>query len=336
MRRMLRAVAVATTFTLARMTCPPAFAGDTAAARLEAKKHFQRAVALYEEQYFRASLAEFQRAYELAPNYKLLYNIGQALYQLQSYSKAAEAFEQYLASGNRDIPRARRSEVEDSLVRLRTRVATLTIRVNVAAAEVSVDDQVVATEAGSVTMKVNAGPHRVSVIAKGHVPLSRNITLVGEDNTDLRLDLELEDTTPPAPSPEAVAKSTAREGNGDVRPDILPPREAPRSRTAFYIGLGTTSVLAAGAVGLGITSLVAKGTYDRALRSSADSPKRIDDARTTVRTTSLLADGLAAAAVVGGVATLILYFASGSRSTNPRASAGLHVVRCPDGICGVF
>ncbi len=336
MRWMLRTVVIATAFTLTSSTCSSAFAGEGAAARVEAKKHFQRAVGLYEEQDFRAALAEFQRAYELAPNYKVLYDIGQAHYQLQAYSKAVESFEQYLANGNREISRARRSEVEESLVQLRTRVATLTIRVNVGAAVLSVDDQVIATEGGSVTMKVNAGPHRVLVTAKGHVPVTRNVTLVGEDNTELRVDLEPEVAAPVGAGHEAAAKIGSRDGTSVFRPEVAAPPEPTRSRTAFYVGVGTTSVLAAGAVGLGITSLVAKGTYDRALRSSAESPKRIDDARNTVRTTSLLADGLTVAAVAGGVTTLILYFTSGSRAANPRVSGGLQVVSCPQGVCGVF
>ena len=336
MSRLVRAVAFATAFTLASATCPSAFAADTAATRAEAKKHFQRAVTLYEEQDFRAALAEFQRAYEIAPNYKLLYDIAQANYQLQAYSKAIDAFEQYLKSGEREIPRARRIEVEESLARLRARVATLTIKVNVPTAEVTVDEQVVSTQAGSVSLKVNAGQHRVVVTAKGYVTANRSLNLVGEDKTDLRVDLEPEAETAPGPS-APVSTEPTRAGDDAIGGNTLaPPQDAPRGRTAYYIGLGTTTVLAAGAVGFGIASLVAKGTYDRALSSSTDSPQRIDNARDLVRTTSVVADALTLGAVAAGVTTVVLYFTTGRRSPSAATAAGLRVQPCPAGVCGTF
>ena len=334
--RILRAVSVATaiTFASASASAAPALAGDSAAARVEAKKHFQRAVSLYEEQDFRGALAEFQRAYEIAPNYKVLYDVAQSHYQLQGYSKAIDVFEQYLKSGDRDIPRARRVEVEEALARLRTRVAVMTISVNVATAEVTVDDELVATQAGSATIRVNAGQHRVGVTAKGYVAASKVVTLVGEDKTDVHLDLEREvDTSSPALAP--LRKELPLNRNQADRPKTLAPAtDVAPSRTPFYIGVGVTSVLAAGAIGLGITSLVAKGTYNRALRSSTDSPSRIDDSRDLVRTTSLLADVLTVTAVAGGITTLVLYLKSGSHSAGPQAAAA--IVGCPAGICGTF
>ena len=43
----------------------------------EAKQRLKRGMELYDENNFRASLVELQRAYELAPSYRLLYNIDQ-------------------------------------------------------------------------------------------------------------------------------------------------------------------------------------------------------------------------------------------------------------------
>src|SRR5512145_1254691 len=43
----------------------------------EASQRFQRAVKLYRERSFDAALAEFNRAYELSPDYRVLYNLGQ-------------------------------------------------------------------------------------------------------------------------------------------------------------------------------------------------------------------------------------------------------------------
>jgi Tfp pilus assembly protein PilF len=54
---------------------PPA--KPTHEATRDAGKHFQRGVALFNEADYAGALAEFKKAYELAPNPAVLYNIGQ-------------------------------------------------------------------------------------------------------------------------------------------------------------------------------------------------------------------------------------------------------------------
>ncbi len=78
----------------------------------DARSHFTRAVELFKEGDFRAALIEFQRAYDASPNYKVLYNLGQTNLELQDYAGALRAFRGYLDGGGRDIPAARRTQVE--------------------------------------------------------------------------------------------------------------------------------------------------------------------------------------------------------------------------------
>ncbi|HEY6459174.1 MAG TPA: hypothetical protein VIY73_03455, partial [Polyangiaceae bacterium] len=47
----------------------------------QAREHFGRGVRMYQEDDFRGALIEFSRAYELAPNWAVLYNVGQSHYQ---------------------------------------------------------------------------------------------------------------------------------------------------------------------------------------------------------------------------------------------------------------
>src|SRR5262245_52890005 len=42
----------------------------------EARQRFERGLALFEEKNFEAARVELERAYEIAPTWKLLYNIG--------------------------------------------------------------------------------------------------------------------------------------------------------------------------------------------------------------------------------------------------------------------
>jgi tetratricopeptide (TPR) repeat protein len=81
----------------------------------DARGHFARAVVLYRESDFRGALIEFQRAYDAAPNYKVLYNVGQTAFELEDYPGALKAFRRYLDDGGDEISAERRSSVEADL-----------------------------------------------------------------------------------------------------------------------------------------------------------------------------------------------------------------------------
>ena len=67
----------------------------------EADRHFQRGVALYVEADYRGALVEFERAYTLAPNGIVLFNVGETQYQLRDYAAALATFEHYLVEVHR-------------------------------------------------------------------------------------------------------------------------------------------------------------------------------------------------------------------------------------------
>src|SRR5580704_19513937 len=105
----------------------------------EAKAHFKSGTDLYDENNFRGALVEFQRAYELAPSYRVLYNIGQVDMELADYAGALTAYRRYLREGGPDVPADRVREVTGELQRLKGRVGTIIVQ-TAAGAEVLVDD----------------------------------------------------------------------------------------------------------------------------------------------------------------------------------------------------
>src|SRR5512146_1507807 len=111
----------------------------------EARAHHRRGLALYDEGDFRLALIEFERAYSIGKNYKILYNIGQVHFQLNAYANARRALELYLHDGAGAIAAKRREDVEKDLATLRGRTATLTVHVNVADAEVTINQSVAGT-----------------------------------------------------------------------------------------------------------------------------------------------------------------------------------------------
>jgi hypothetical protein len=128
----------------------------------EAMQHYQRGVELYNDGAYDAALLEFERAYKIAPTYKLLYNIGQVNRQLNDYSKALEAYDRYLRDGGAEVPPARKAEVRAEMARISARVARVELVSN-ARGEVSVDDAVVGTFPLSEPILVNVGKRKFSI-----------------------------------------------------------------------------------------------------------------------------------------------------------------------------
>src|SRR3954467_9386089 len=78
---------------------------DSAAAR------FQTAVELYHEGNYAGALAEFKKAYQIAPSYRVLFNIAQAQYALGDFVSAHKSLSQYRTEGGDAIPAERAAQV---------------------------------------------------------------------------------------------------------------------------------------------------------------------------------------------------------------------------------
>jgi hypothetical protein len=153
----------------------------------QARSHFNRGVKLYSEDDFRAALIEFTRANELAPNWAVLYNIGQSYYQLRDYPNALGTLEKYLGQGNTSIPGDRRTQVETEIVELRGRVAHITITSNAEGAEIAVDDVVLGKTPLSSPQLVGAGRHTFRATKPGTPPVTKVVDIAGGDNLTVAL-----------------------------------------------------------------------------------------------------------------------------------------------------
>jgi tetratricopeptide repeat protein len=155
----------------------------------DAQRRFQHGRDLYEENDFQGALVEFQRAYDLAPNYKLLYDIAQVQYQLQDYPGALRTFNKYLAEGKGDIPAQRREEVQKEIERLRARVASVSVTVNMPGAEVLVDDVPMGKAPLAEPVLVSVGHRKISATLAGHPPATRFIDVAGMDSVSVNLEI---------------------------------------------------------------------------------------------------------------------------------------------------
>ena len=213
-----------------------------------AGSHFERGLQLYNDAEYRLALIEFERAYQLVPNYKVQYNIAQVSIQIQRYARAVHALEQYLKDGGDDISPERRAQVENDLKMLAGRTARVNITSNVQGAEILLDETTVAQIPMSEKLLIDAGEHRLTVRARGYQQRVEQVTLAGGDDVELNFDL----TEAKKEAPVVIEKWVEKTEQKPVE-DEFP-----------YITVGwvTTGVLAAGAVTAGVIGLQAKNKVD--------------------------------------------------------------------------
>jgi len=309
-------VALALTLSLAapaaraQHSTPPA---PTTAQVEEARQHFTRGVDLYKEGDYRGCLLELRRAQQIAPNYRILFNIGQTLMLLQQYAGARDAYKQYLEQGGAAVPKDRLKVVQDELARLETRVGKLDIKVNVAGAEVVIDDESVGTAPLTTPLEVSAGRRKVTA-SSGRGTVTRLIDVIGGETVAVELTIVESNSVPtvvPVGPPGSVA-STATRPSGPTEP---PEERASSGSAAPWVSLTITGLLAAGAVTTGFMALGAKKDLNDRIDTPGTSTSRIDDARDSARVLGITTDALAAAAIIGAGVTTYLFIVNGKRSS---------------------
>ncbi|MFO0546824.1 MAG: hypothetical protein U0271_00485 [Polyangiaceae bacterium] len=159
----------------------------------DAKSHYEQGVAFYDEADYQAALIEFKRSYEMSPNFNVLFNIGQTYYQLADYANALKTFQQYLDDGGKRVPAARRTDVEKDVDKLKGRVATLKIKINVEGADLKVDDVLVAQPISGPVL-VSAGKRRIEVSKQGYKTVTKTEEFAGQENREVVIELQPEVT----------------------------------------------------------------------------------------------------------------------------------------------
>jgi len=287
----------------------------------DAGKHFQRGVTLYSETDYRGALVEFRRAYELAPNGAVLYNIGETEYQLRDYASALTTFERYLAEAAAGD--GHRVEVEANVRELRTRVGRLTITTVPRGADVTIDDRALGNRFENPVV-VGVGHLKVTATTPGRAPVTQYIDVAAEDDVSVLLQL---------PVAGAVASKSVEHAVPGATPTGVPASPAAQRSPLIVAGWITTGVLAVGAGVFGVLAIREaadlKTERESIQDSGASSPQyaadkmsRLDGLSNRTRTYSMLADSLGVAAVAVGVVTLVSGFGSSPETATTQVSVG--------------
>ncbi|MCU0687564.1 MAG: PEGA domain-containing protein, partial [Polyangiaceae bacterium] len=244
----------------------------------QARVHYERCIELYSSGSTEPALVECERAYELAPSHKILYNVGIISKALRDYAGALRNLEHYLAEGGDDVSSERRAEVERIIAQLSTMVATVDIQPNVDNAELYVDDVLVGKSPLRQPVRVNPGRRKVSAAKAGYVPATKIVAAAMADSVRIHLTLSsLTTTAAPAATPS--------------------PPDNPWA-TRAWVGWGVTGLLAAGAGVTGALALNASHKLDQLRDTPNASGAELDSKYTTMKTLGLSSDVLLGSAVV--------------------------------------
>lgn len=299
---------------LAVLACLAIPGGPTSVARAEesspsaiseAGKHFQRGVTMYNEADYRAALVEFQRAYEVAPNPAVLYNIGQTYYQLQNYAAALVALGRYLTEAGLTAPH--RSEVEQTIDTLQSRVGKIAVATSLPGYDVTVDDEPVGKTPLDQPVLVSIGRRKITALRDGRPAATQFVDIAAGDTVKLTL-----------PVGEAAAA---------VRlppPPTSPPPPKP-GRSAITTWWYITGGLGAIALGTGAAAFFES-------RSLQDTRDRFPVTRDELNGKGNWVTGLSLAADIAGVAALVAGGVTLKLTLSRSSAHEAHVAIAPGGI----
>ncbi|HET8937082.1 MAG TPA: PEGA domain-containing protein [Polyangiales bacterium] len=273
-------------------TAAGASATAAASANVEkARQHFQRAIDSYRDGDLATALIEFKRAYSTAPNYRLLYNLGQVSADLRDYPAAERYLNQYLEESKSALDESRKLAVQDELAKVRARIASVHLTSNVEGTEVLVDDVLVGRTPMQAPIHVSTGRRRITGRAPGHAPVTHAIDAAGGEDVSVTLHLQ------PIPSTLAdrqQAPAPVYRRGGTRKPLLL----------GLAIGAG---VLAAGGVVFGYLAESDAVEYRSALQrktSGTELKSLADGAKTYALVTDFLIGAALLTATVGTVVLL--------------------------------
>jgi hypothetical protein len=339
------ALAIATLSSTSRAQSPVAPA-PSADRMQDAEAHFRRGVELYKDGDSGGALVEFKRAYDLSPNYRVLYNLGQTYFQLQRYADALKTLQAFLSEAGAQIPPDRRASVENDVRQLQNRVGQVDVKVNVDGAQILVDDEPVGTSPLAQPAVVSVGHRKITATKAGMAAQDRFVDVAAGDRASVAFDFPGASAagyvSPVAPlSAYAPAPGSASASGAALAPAPAPaPTHAPTSvpaaalaptpppsNTGPWLAWGVTGAFAAGTVVTGLLNLSAKSELSTQLGTFPGNPAAIEHARTRMQTFGLASDVLLGATAVAGGVALYLTLKGHSSGTSTQVGVGLSGVQ---------
>ena len=268
----------------------------------EARTQFERGLELYDDGKYEQAAVAFERAFELKPSYKILYNIAQVQNQLGHFAAALEAYARYLAEGGDQVSPDRQREVKAEIERLNSLVGMLVVQSEEDGAAVFVDGRREGETPLPGPVIVDLGEHELVVKRDGAELHRELVTVAGGQRVVVDVEAQEQGDVPVVPSGDG----TDEEGGGRVW-------------TWVFLGTGAAAAITGGVIG-GVSMSKEKSLLDQC--EGGHCPPSERDEGDSIEKMNLTADilyGVGAAFVVTGI---VLFFVEPNGDEEPAVTVG--------------
>lgn len=285
-RRLLAAAAVG----LSLAAAPRPVRADDA----EGVQHFERGVALYQDGSLEGALTEFEAAYKITKNFKLLFNIALCQGDLGDPVGALASYERYLAEGGARVA-GKSEQAREQIARLKRMVQPVTITSDAPeGTELFVDNVRVGTLPRTTPLVVKLGT-RTFTAKRGEQTVTKAVTVVAGNGP---VALPFPPATRPAEASLALAPATS-----PLHPQS--PETAPAAGpSAPWLPWTIAGIFGASATVTGLLAIDARNDAARAAATYGARTDAIEGPQKRANSMALATDILLGATVVSaGIAT---------------------------------
>lgn len=170
-------------------SAPPAPVPLADSLSADAKADYASARLLYGDGDYQGALVKFKSAYDKSNDPRLLWNIAACEKNLRHYANVLRLIRRYQTEGAAVLSQSDKDEANELIRTIEPLTAQLTITVDVAGAEVFVDDERVGETPLAKPTTVDIGMRKVRIHRDGYVDIAKDLPVGGSPS--LRLDVKL-------------------------------------------------------------------------------------------------------------------------------------------------
>jgi hypothetical protein len=195
---------------------------------------------------YRGALVEFQRAYELSHDPRVLYNVGTAEKLLTHYARAVDAWERELREGGTKLSAAEVQELKNAIAIVQQFVTTIQVTANEQDATLSIDDAPVGKTPFPGPVRIDVGKRILKLSKEGFSEALQTIDVAAGATTPVTFKLEaLRKTALVSVNVWGAPSATVFVDGRDVGPapfkgELTAESHTIEARSAGYVTVGQT------------------------------------------------------------------------------------------------
>jgi hypothetical protein len=144
---------------------------------------------------YKGALVEFQRAYDLSQNPRVLFNVGVTEKLLTHYARAVDAWDKELHVGAGKLTPAETTELKNAIAIVQQFVTTIDVTANEPDATLFIDDYAVGKTPFTGPVRIDVGKHTLRLAKEGFVDATQMVDVASGARTPVTFKLEPRDKT---------------------------------------------------------------------------------------------------------------------------------------------